>query len=160
MILKRMKRRHSRDDVFRLCDRARQVRPDVVFGADIIAGFPTETEAMFMNTYNLIETCGLTWLHVFPYSSRKGTPAAKMPQIHSGVRKERAERLRVLGNKAALKYHQSLIGKNIKVLVENNNVGCTPGFAKLKLKNVAPVGQIVDAYCLGVENNAGVAEVR
>jgi threonylcarbamoyladenosine tRNA methylthiotransferase MtaB len=160
MILKRMKRRHSREDVLHLCARARTLRPDIVFGADIIAGFPTESEAMFENTYDLVERCGLTWLHVFPYSSRKGTPAAKMPQIHGSVRKERADKLREWGEKAVLKHQKALIGQTVKVLVENNGIGCTPHFAKLKLMGDAPVGQIVDAQCVVVENNTVVADVR
>jgi threonylcarbamoyladenosine tRNA methylthiotransferase MtaB len=159
MILKRMKRRHSRDDIFRLCDRARSLRADIVFGADIIAGFPTETDAMFARTCDLVEKCGLTWLHVFPYSSRKGTPAAKMPQVHGTLRKERADYLRKLGEKAARRHHESLIGKTIKVLVENNGIGCTPHFAKLKLLDAAPVSQIVDAHCVAMENDVVTARV-
>lgn len=159
MVLKRMKRRHSRADVVSLCDRARRLRPDIVFGADIIAGFPTETEAMFANTYNLVEQCGFTWLHVFPYSARKGTPAAKMPQVHGALRKTRADRLRALGEQAAVRHHQSLLGKTIPVLVENNNIGCTPHFAKLRLKGDATVGAIVDAHCAAMENNTIIAEI-
>ncbi len=159
MILKRMKRRHSRDDVFRLCERARKARPDIVFGADIIAGFPTESEAMFAQTRDLVEQCGLTWLHVFPYSSRQGTPAAKMPQVHGSLRKERAEILRVLGEKVARRHHESLIGSTVKVMVENNGIGCTPHFAKIKLVGEADVGRIVDARCVRMENDAIVAEI-
>ena len=159
MILKRMKRRHSRDDVFRLTDRARRLRPDIVFGADIIAGFPTETEAMFANTHALVEQCGLTWLHVFPYSARTGTPAAKMPQTHGSLRKERAERLRLLGEKAVAQHHHSLLGQTIEVLVENNNIGCTPHFAKVKLQGAARVGAIVEARCRAIEENKPIAEV-
>ena len=94
MILKRMKRRHSRDDAIDLCERVRKLRPDVVFGADLIAGFPTESEEMFANTLDLVEACGLTYLHVFPYSARPETPAARMPQLPMSVRRERAARLR------------------------------------------------------------------
>ncbi|MDE2030062.1 MAG: tRNA (N(6)-L-threonylcarbamoyladenosine(37)-C(2))-methylthiotransferase MtaB [Alphaproteobacteria bacterium] len=151
MVLKRMKRRHSRDDVLRLCDRARNLRPDIVFGADIIAGFPTESDAMFENTYNLVEQCGLTWLHVFPYSARKGTPAAKMPQTHGSLRKERAERLRAFGESAARRHYEALIGRKTEVLVEKNGIGCTPHFAKLKLRGDARVGEIVAAHCIGIE---------
>lgn len=159
MILKRMKRRHSRDDIFRLCARARHLRPDIVFGADIIAGFPTETDAMFANTHDLVEKCSLTWLHVFPYSARKLTPAAKMPQVHGAIRKERADRLRALGERAARRHYESLIGTTVKVLVENNGIGCTPHFAKLKLQGQARVGGIVEARCVRGENDAVVAEV-
>jgi threonylcarbamoyladenosine tRNA methylthiotransferase MtaB len=159
MILKRMKRRHSRDDVFRLIERARKVRPDIVFGADIIAGFPTETEDMFKNTFDLALQGGLTWLHVFPYSSRKGTPASKMPQVHGSLRKERADRLRLFGEKAARRHYESLVGTTVKVLVENNGIGCTPQFAKVKLLGPQPVGRIVDARCLRMEKDVVVAEV-
>lgn len=159
MILKRMKRRHSREDVMKLVDRAREKRPDIVFGADIITGFPTETEAMFQNTYDLVEKCGLTWLHVFPYSSRKGTPASRMPQVHGADRKERAERLRALGQGVEHTYFASLVGKKVKILVENKGIGCTPHFAKLKLRGAAPVGQLVDAQCVSIENDSVLAEV-
>ena len=94
MILKRMKRRHSRDDAIRFCEEARRLRPDITFGADIIAGFPTETKAMFENSLKLLRDCGLTWLHVFPYSPRPGTPAARMPQVDGVAIKRRAARLR------------------------------------------------------------------
>ncbi|HUY69140.1 MAG TPA: tRNA (N(6)-L-threonylcarbamoyladenosine(37)-C(2))-methylthiotransferase MtaB [Alphaproteobacteria bacterium] len=143
MILKRMKRRHARADVVALCDRARRLRPGIAFGADLIAGFPTESDAMFRNTEDLVEECGLTWLHVFPYSARKGTPAARMPQVHGALRKERAERLRALGEKAATRHVQSLIGKSFDVLVEKNGFGRTRQFAKVKLAGHAPVGEIV-----------------
>lgn len=159
MILKRMKRRHSRDDILRLCERARQARPDIVFGADVIAGFPTETDEMFENTYNLVKDCALTWLHVFPYSARKGTPAAKMPQVPSPVRKERAERLRLLGEKAAESYYKGLIGTKIQVLVENKGIGCTPSFAKLHVQGKALVGTLVDVRCIAMENKGVLAEI-
>jgi len=159
MVLKRMKRRHRRDDVIRLCQRARQARPDIVLGADLIAGFPTETEAMFENTAQLVTECGLTWLHVFPYSARTGTPAAKMPQVHGSLRKERAEKLRLLGDKAATAYYRSLIGKRVTVLVEKNGMGCTPHFAKLKLLGTAPIGQIVNARCVEMKDGTLAAEI-
>jgi threonylcarbamoyladenosine tRNA methylthiotransferase MtaB len=159
MVLKRMKRRHKRGDVLRLCDRARRLRPDMIFGADIIAGFPTETDAMFENTYDLAERCRLTWLHVFPYSARKGTPAARMPQVHGNLRKERAERLRTLGDRSAEEYHRSLVGQTVQLLVENNGIGCTPHFAKVKLIGDAPVGQIIEACCVAMENGTVKAEV-
>ena len=104
MVLKRMKRRHSRQDILDFCARVRSLRPDVVFGADIIAGFPTETDEMFQNTLRLVEEAGLTYLHVFPYSSRPGTPAAKMPQVPKAIRKERAARLRAAGEKQLANY--------------------------------------------------------
>ena len=100
MILKRMKRRHPRADAIAFCDQVRRLRPDVVFGADIIAGFPTETEAMFARSLDLVDECGLTHLHVFPFSPRPGTPAARMPQVARAVVKERARRLRDKGDAA------------------------------------------------------------
>jgi len=158
LILKRMKRRHLRADILRLVERARKIRPDIVFGADVIAGFPTETEEMFKNTYDLIEQCGITWLHVFPYSSRKGTPAARMPQVHGSKRKERADRLRTLGETAARHHYKSIVGKTVEVLVENNNIGCTPQFAKLKLDGKFPVAQLVDVRCVRIDNDVVLAE--
>lgn len=160
MILKRMKRRHLRDDVIALCDRARNVRSDVVFGADIITGFPTETDAMFERTYDLVRHCGLTWLHVFPYSARSGTPAAKMPQVHGTKRKERAERLRSAGAAASASHHASLVGHKIEVLVEQPGLGCTPQFAKIILEGAAPVGQLVVAECYTLRDHQAVARVR
>ncbi|MCK5575837.1 MAG: tRNA (N(6)-L-threonylcarbamoyladenosine(37)-C(2))-methylthiotransferase MtaB, partial [Sphingomonadales bacterium] len=118
MILKRMKRRHLRDDAIRFCKDLKKARPDVVFGADIITGFPTETEEMFQNSLKLVEECDLTFLHVFPYSARKGTPAAKMPQVKKDIRKERAKRLRDLGEQQVQKLFQSLQGKRDCVLIE------------------------------------------
>ena len=148
MILKRMKRRHLRKDVVELCARARRLRPDIAFGADFIAGFPTETEAMFENTLALVEECDLTWLHVFPYSARKGTPAAKMPQVPGEIRRARAEQLRALGLRMAEAHMQSLVGKKFDVLVEQNGFGCTRQFAKLKLEGELPAGEIAQAECL------------
>lgn len=144
MILKRMKRRHLRQDAIELCQRARELRPDIVFGADLIAGFPTETEEMFENTLRLVEECNLTFLHVFPYSSRPQTPAAKMPQVDLAVRKERAARLRALGERQAEKFMQSQIGKLCSVLVEKEGVGHTEHFAPVKLEGNAPAGKIVE----------------
>ncbi|WP_322095987.1 tRNA (N(6)-L-threonylcarbamoyladenosine(37)-C(2))-methylthiotransferase MtaB [Pelagibius litoralis] len=118
MILKRMKRRHSRAEAVALCGELRSLRPDIVFGADLIAGFPTESEAMFENSLKLIEDCGLTYLHVFPYSARKGTPAAKMPQLPLALRKERAARLRSAGAMALEQFLDSQVGKRASVLIE------------------------------------------
>lgn len=133
MILKRMKRRHLRKDALDFCDKVRKLRPDMVFGADIIAGFPTETEAMFQNTLNLVEEAGLTYLHVFPYSAREGTPAAKMPQVAKDIRKERAARLRAAGEKQLAKYLASQVGKTASVIVEKENIGRTEHFAVVQL---------------------------
>src|SRR3954467_3115040 len=123
MILKRMKRRHLRDDSIRFCAEVRRLRPDVVFGADIIAGFPTETETMFRNSLAIVEECGLTHLHVFPFSPRAGTPAAKMPQVGGDVRKERAARLRAAGQAAMQRYFAQRIGSPVSVLIERAEDG-------------------------------------
>jgi threonylcarbamoyladenosine tRNA methylthiotransferase MtaB len=142
MVLKRMKRRHSRADAVRLCDRVRRLRPDVVFGADLIAGFPTETEAMFDNTLRLVEDCGLTYLHVFPYSSRPGTPAARMPQVPVPVRKARAARLRAAGEDALGRYLTARIGTRANVLVETEGFGRCEHYAPVAIEATEP-GQIV-----------------
>src|SRR5690606_23359305 len=126
--LKRMKRRHLRDDAIRFCEQVRRARPEAVFGADLIAGFPTETEAMFANTLRLVEECGLTWLHVFPYSARKGTPAARMPQVPKAARKDRAARLRALGEARAAEWALGQVGRVERVLVERAKMGRTETF--------------------------------
>jgi len=159
LILKRMKRRHARADVIKLCEHARRLRPDIAFGGDFIAGFPTETEAMFENTLRLAEECDLTWLHVFPYSARKGTPAARMPQVNGEVRRERAERLRALGAKAAARHMQSLVGKRFDVLVEQQRIGCTRQFAKVRLEGEAEIGEIVEVKCTSCEDSIAFTKV-
>lgn len=131
MVLKRMKRRHLRHHLKEITDKARSLRPDIVFGADIIAGFPTETDEMFENTRRAVEECDLTFLHVFPYSPRPGTPAAKMPQVEGGLRKDRAKVLRDLGGKQVEKHMLSLVGKTLSVLMEKNNHGRTPYFSEV-----------------------------
>jgi len=150
MILKRMKRRHGRADAVAFCQRVRSVRPDVVFGADFIAGFPTETEEMFGNTMRLVEECGLTWLHVFPYSPRPGTPAARMPQVDGAVRKERAARLRAVGAEAEARTLASLVGRTASVLVEKDDLGRTEHFAEIRLGAVHPPGSVVRAAITGL----------
>lgn len=134
MILKRMARRHLRDDVIELCSKIRQARPDVAFGADIIAGFPTETDEMFENSMRIIDECGLTHLHVFPYSVRNGTPAAKMMQISGEIIKERAKRLRDKGEAALQAYMQSKIGTMCNILIEKIEDGFAFGFSEHYLK--------------------------
>ncbi|MEM9062434.1 MAG: tRNA (N(6)-L-threonylcarbamoyladenosine(37)-C(2))-methylthiotransferase MtaB [Pseudomonadota bacterium] len=151
MILKRMKRRHLRDDAIRFCQELRAARPDIVYGADLIAGFPTETEAMFENTLRLVEECGLTWLHVFPYSPRKGTPAARMPQVQKSEIKARAARLRAAGARARTDYVQSQIGRAQRVLVERPRMGRTETFAEVAFACDQPVGAIVDASVSGID---------
>jgi threonylcarbamoyladenosine tRNA methylthiotransferase MtaB len=149
MILKRMKRRHSRTDALEFCDRVRRLRPDIVFGADIIAGFPTETEAMFENTLRLVEEAGLTYLHVFPFSAREGTPAAKMPQVAKAVRKERAARLREAGEKQLAAYLAEQVGKTAQVLVEKARMGRTEHFAAVELDRECELGEVVKAKIVG-----------
>jgi len=151
MILKRMKRRHLRDDAIRFCADMRAARPDIVYGADLIAGFPTETEAMFENTLRLVEECGLTWLHVFPYSPRKGTPAARMPQVPRREIKARAARLRAVGEEAVGRHLSAQIGRRHQVLVERPRMGRTEGFAEVTFGKDQPVGQVVPVTVSGVD---------
>lgn len=138
MVLKRMKRRHSRADAIRFVETARRLRPDVVFGADIIAGFPTETDAMFANTLAIIDECHLTYLHVFPYSARPGTPAARMPQVPGEVIKRRADLLRRKGAVALSAHLAGEVGKDHVVLVEQDGIGRTPAFAEVDLDHPSP----------------------
>ena len=146
MILKRMKRRHIREDVFKTCERLKALRPDVVFGADFIAGFPTETEEMFQNTLSLVEKLNLIYLHVFPYSPRPDTPAARMPQVDRPIIKERAKRLRDLGVRRHQQYLSELQGKTLDILVESSDRGRTEGYASVEIpEGSAPFGSIVSA---------------
>jgi len=131
LILKRMKRRHLRADVIELCARLRVLRPDIVFGADLIAGFPTETDVEFQRSLDLVEEAGLTWLHVFPYSERPGTPAARMPPVPRVVRKERAARLRTLGAAQVERHLASAVGTTAQVLMEKPGLGRTGHFAEV-----------------------------
>ncbi|WP_062230439.1 tRNA (N(6)-L-threonylcarbamoyladenosine(37)-C(2))-methylthiotransferase MtaB [Aureimonas sp. N4] len=148
MILKRMKRRHAREDSIRFCAELRQARPDIVFGADLIAGFPTETDEMFENTLRLVDDCGLTHLHVFPFSPREGTPAARMPQLPKAVGKERAARLRAAGDAAYRQHLQRSVGRTAKVLIEREGLGRTEDFTVTELHSGLP-GEIVDATITG-----------
>ena len=149
MILRRMKRRHSRADAVAFCQAARALRPDIAFGADLIAGFPTETGEMFENTLSLVEECGLSWLHVFPYSARPGTPAARMPQVPARLRKERAARLREAGEAAAARFLESRVGKHETVLVERNGAGYSEHFAPVRLSQPMAEGALVEARITG-----------
>lgn len=142
IILKRMKRRHLRSHSIEFCATARSLRPDIVFGADIIAGFPTETEEMFEKSLDLIDECQLTYLHVFPFSARKGTPAARMPQVHRDRVKERAGRLRSKGDTALGTYLDAQKGTLTEVLVENAGLGRTPQFAEIDM-GAEPAGQVL-----------------
>ncbi len=145
MILKRMKRRHLRDDAIRFCDEARRLRPDMTFGADIIAGFPTETDAMFDNALALVRECDLTWLHVFPYSARKGTPAARMPAVDGKAIKARAALLRAAGEAQVQRHLAQQVGRQHDVLMESPQMGRTAQFAEVRFDAPQPVGQIVRA---------------
>jgi threonylcarbamoyladenosine tRNA methylthiotransferase MtaB len=158
LILKRMMRRHSRAEAVELCAQVRSLRPDVVFGADLIAGFPTETEAMFENTLSLIADCGLTYLHVFPYSPRPGTPAARMPQVPAQLRKARAARLRAAGERALARFLQSQIGTTARVLVEDAKLGRSEHFAPVALDGGA-AGEIVPARITDVASQRLVGEL-
>ncbi|WP_172328841.1 tRNA (N(6)-L-threonylcarbamoyladenosine(37)-C(2))-methylthiotransferase MtaB [Mangrovicoccus sp. HB161399] len=150
MILKRMKRRHLRDDAIRFCEEARRLRPDMTFGADIIAGFPTETEEMFLNSLRLVEECNLTWLHVFPYSPREGTPAARMPAVDGRAIKDRAARLRAAGEAAVARHLAAQVGRDHQVLMESPRMGRTAQFAEVHFGADQPEGQIVSARITGV----------
>ncbi len=149
LILKRMKRRHSRREAIAFCDTLRRLRPDMVFGADIIAGFPTETEDMFGGSLDLVEDCGLTHLHVFPFSARAGTPAARMPQVNREIVKERARRLRAHGALALRRHLDAEIGARRRVLVESHEQGRTEQFTLVKLATPAGPGSILDLKIAG-----------
>ena len=149
LILKRMKRRHAREDAIAFCEEARALRPGMTFGADIIAGFPTETEEMFGQSLRLVEECGLTWLHVFPYSPRQGTPAARMPQVPGAAIKSRAARLRMAGAAAAERHLRAQVGVVHPVLMESARIGRTEQFAEVEFAADQPVGQIVTARIKG-----------
>ena len=149
MILKRMKRRHCRDDAVRFCAEVRRLRPDIVFGADLIAGFPTETEPMFANSMSLVDDCGLTFLHVFPFSPRKGTPAARMPQVPGPAVKERAARLRQRGEAALAVHLADQLDSIVVLLMERERLGRTPGFVELELDRDAAPGALVAARVTG-----------
>lgn len=151
MILKRMKRRHLRADAIALCAKIRALRPDMVFGADLIAGFPTETDAMFNNSLRLIEDCGLSYLHVFAYSARSGTPAARMPQVPGAVRKARAGQLREAGARALQRHLRGLTGTRALILMETEIRGRTPCYAPVVLDRAAVPGSLVLAELGGVD---------
>jgi len=142
LILKRMKRRHLRDDAIRFCEEARRLRPGMTFGADIIAGFPTETEAHFENSLKLVDDCYLTWLHVFPYSPRPGTPAARMPQLNGAAIKARAARLREKGKAAVAGHLEAQLGARRDVLVESPRMGRTEHFSEVAFDTDQKVGAI------------------
>ena len=144
LILKRMKRRHSRADAIAFCDQVRRLRPDVAFGADIIAGFPTESEAMFARSLDLVDECGLTQLHVFPFSPRPGTPAARMPQLDRALIKERARRLREKGEAALSRHLDREVGARRRVMAESSGVGRTEQFTPVRFCGRVAPGAIID----------------
>jgi threonylcarbamoyladenosine tRNA methylthiotransferase MtaB len=148
LILKRMKRRHLRADALRLCSELRRLRPGIVFGADLIAGFPTESEAMFQNTFALVEDCGLTHLHVFAFSARPGTPAAKMPPVAPEIVKARAKHLREAGDAALRAHLAAQTDKAFRVLTERGGIGRTEDFTRVKIGDVSP-SQMIDVVIAG-----------
>ena len=162
MILKRMKRRHSRADAISFVERVRSLRPDMAFGADLIAGFPTESEAMFENSLALVEDCGLTFLHVFPFSAREGTPAARMPQLEVATRRPRAARLRASGEDAKRRFYAAQQGGSVAVLVETAEGGMACGhsaqFAPVRLHGAAAPGDIVAATVTGADGGGLIAQ--
>ena len=150
LILKRMKRRHLRDDAIRFTEEARKLRPGITFGADIIAGFPTETEEHFENSLKLVEDCNLTWLHVFPYSARPGTPAARLPhRVDGATIKDRAARLRAAGDAAVARHLAAQTGQEHRILMESPEMGRTEQFTEVSFATAQPVGQIVTARITG-----------
>ncbi len=162
VILKRMKRRHNRAQVLEFCAKARQIRPDITFGCDIIAGFPTETDEMFLNSVKLIEEAGIIFTHIFPYSKRDGTPAAKMPQINGTIIKERAKILREAGASELQKFLKTQVGKNVSVIVEKDGVGKSENFLDVKIAGEGEklkAGEIFTVQVEGVEGNSLVASV-
>jgi threonylcarbamoyladenosine tRNA methylthiotransferase MtaB len=154
MILKRMKRRHLRDDAIRFCAEARRLRPDIVFGADIIAGFPTETEAMFGNSLKLIADCGLTFLHVFPFSPRRGTPAARMPQVRGAEIRDRAARLRAAGAEAVSRHLVAQVGRVHRILTEGPRIGRTEQFTEVRFAADQPEGTVITTPIQGHDGTA------
>ena len=153
MILKRMKRRHLREDAIDKINKIRSVRPDVVFGADLIAGFPTETEEMFHNTIKLVEECNISFLHVFPFSPREGTPASRMPQLNREIIKKRAKILRELGNEQILKYYNKLENTEINLIVESESRGRSDGFAKVNLNRDYGNGNLIKMLVTGSDSS-------
>ncbi|KIC36005.1 tRNA (N(6)-L-threonylcarbamoyladenosine(37)-C(2))-methylthiotransferase MtaB [Leisingera sp. ANG-M7] len=158
LILKRMARRHLRDDAIAFCEEARRLRPEMTFGADIIAGFPTESDAHFENSLKLVTDCDLTWLHVFPYSKREGTPAAKIPnQVNGNVIRERAARLRAAGDAQVERHLAAQVGKTHRILMENPHMGRTEQFTEVAFAAPQEEGRIVTAAITGVAGSQLVA---
>ncbi len=161
MILKRMKRRHSRDEAIALCRSLKAARPEIAFGADLIAGFPTETEEMFENSLKLVDECDLAYLHVFPYSPRPGTPAARMPWSGGGVARERAARLRAKGDEALARHLSAMVGKVEAALVERPGFARAPNFAAIRFDEASPArpGAIIDLRITGHDGQELTGEI-
>ncbi len=159
MILKRMKRRHNRSDIITFCRDMRAARPDVAFGADIIAGFPTETEEMFANSLALVEECGLSYVHVFPYSARPGTPAARMPQVPGPVRKERAARLRAAGERSLAVFLDGLVGSTQSVLVEKPGLARAENFAPVRIEG-GIAGELLSVRITGTDGTHLLGQIE
>lgn len=158
VVLKRMKRRHLRDDVRTIVARARELRPGIVFGADVIAGFPTETDEMFENTLALVEELKLVYLHVFPYSARPETPAARMPQLSGPVRKVRAARLRAVGARAQRRLLETKLGRTHEILMESGDVGRTRDFVRVRVRDGAAPGTVVHVLATAIDDDVLVAD--
>ncbi len=159
MILKRMKRRHLRQDIIDVAKRARDLRPDMAFGADIIAGFPTETDEMFENTRRIIEEADLVYCHIFPYSEREGTPAARMPQVEHALRKERAAILRETADKQHVNFLRNQINKIHQIIVEKENFGHTENFTPVRFDGIAEVGALVNFIPKSVEKDMVIGSI-
>lgn len=158
MILKRMKRRHDRADILRLAAELRALRPDIALGADLIAGFPTESDEMFAGSLRLVEEAGLTWLHVFPYSPRDGTPAARMPQLERRLIRERAARLREAGDAAVRRFLDGQVDTQQEILVEKADSGRSAHYATVRLAGASP-GTVLSARAIGHDGQMLIAEV-
>lgn len=159
MILKRMKRRHNREQVIEFCHNVRKARPDIAFGADIIAGFPTETDEMFENTRKLIEEVGLVYLHVFPFSERNNTPASKMPQIPKDIRKKRAAILRKEGEKQLSIFNKNMVGKEVNAIIENDFSARSENFSLIKIDQKIEAGSLIKVKIKSFENNNLIGNV-
>jgi threonylcarbamoyladenosine tRNA methylthiotransferase MtaB len=158
LILKRMARRHLRDDAIKFCEDAKKLRPDMTYGADIIAGFPTETDAHFENSLKLVSDCDLTWLHVFPYSKRIGTPAAKIPtQVNGTIIKERAARLRAAGDAQVQKHLSAQVGRTHHILMENPHMGRTEQFTEVHFDAPQVEGALITTKILGLKGTQLIA---
>ena len=159
MTLKRMKRRHLRNDTIQFCKAVRKARPDALFGADIIAGFPTETEEMFRNSLKIVDDCDLSFLHVFPYSARPGTPAARMPQVSGLVVKRRAQRLRLKGQESLKKTYDRLLGQIVTVLMEDEHTGHSDAFCPVKMKEACQPNSLVKARIIAHDGKKLTAQL-